>query len=481
MKRLNVVVSNPPWPGEGYGARTNVRWPHRRGDKKLAFPIYLAYTNAILKKLGFKSYGIDAVEKELDIPRFITLLKKIKPDVIILEISTPSLEFDLETAKDIKKNLNTFTAVCGPHATYFHRELIRDHSFIDACIRGEFEYTIKDLCLALEQKNPLNKILGLTFRENNKIIINKDRPLIKDLDELPPPDREDFKIENYQQAFYCGKKTALIVSSKGCPYRCSFCLWPGTIGGHEFRARSAKNVVDEIEDLIKNKKIDSVFFDDDLFALNKERVKDICKEFLKRKIEIPWLCMGRVNTMDEDTLKIMKEAGCTQVFYGFESGSEKILKSISKGITKEQMIKAVKLTQKAGLVASGSFIFGLPLEDKKTAKETIHFAKRLGADFVQFALAAPFPGTRFYEEAKKKNLLQIGSWSDFDGTKGPIVKTEFLSKDDLKGILRKAYISYYTSPRVILNNLKKLRSLEDLRRILTGVRSVLSRIIYYKE
>jgi len=479
---MKIVVANPPWPGEGYGARTNVRWPHRRGDKRLSFPIYLAYTTSVLKKNGFDVLGIDAVQKELGISDFVKEIEKLDPCVIIMEVSTPSIMHDIETAKQLKEIMpNIFIALCGPHISYFHENIINDHEFVDACIRGEFEYATRDLCFAINEGRDLKSVDGITYRERGKVIVNPERERIQNLDELPFPDRKNFKIEDYQQAFYCGKKTALMITSRGCPFQCIYCLWPNTIFSHQYRMRSPKGVVDEIEMLIKEEGIDEIFFDDDEFTINKKKVSGICNEIIRRGIKIKWHCMGRVDVVDEEILSLMKEAGCYQIFYGFESGSEKMLKSMKKGITKEQMKKAVGLTKKVGMVAGGSFVFGLPKESRETVKETMNFAKKLKADWVQFTLAAPFPGTPFFEEAKNKNLLKIDSWSDLDGTHGAIIKTETLSREDLEGIIRKAYMSYYTSPGIVWQNVKRMRNIEDMRRIKRGVKSVFSRIFYYKK
>lgn len=480
---MKVVVANPPWPGEGYGARSNTRWPHRRGDKRLAFPIYLAYAAAVLKKSGFKARGVDAVYEELGIPDFVERMKKIEPDVIMMEVSTPSIEYDLKTAGALKGELpKTFIVFCGPHATHFHKQIIGDCKSVDACIRKEFEYAIRDICFALKGKKSLKGVKGITFRNRGgKTIVNKERELIRNLDELPLPDREDFRIEDYQQAFYSGKKTALMISSRGCPFRCTYCLWPNALFSHNYRMRSPKNVVEEMERLIKNHGIDEVFFDDDEFIINKGKVQEICREIVRRGIRIKWFCMGRVDVVDEKTLEMMKGAGCWQIFYGFESGSDKILKSSKKNITKEQMKRAVRMTRKAGMVAAGSFIIGLPEESRETLKETLEFAKELKADWVQFCLAAPFPGTEFYEEVKRKRLLNIESWSDLDGTKGPIVNTLYLFRGNFRGIIRRAYISYYLSPGIVWQNLKGLRNINNMRRVLRGIKSVFSRIFYYKE
>ena len=478
---MKVIIANPPWPGEGYGTRSNIRWPHRRGDKVLTFPIYLAYAVSVLKSEKFDVLGIDAVEKDFDIKSFVEEIKKINPKIIFLEISTPSIQSDLETAKQLKENTNVIVALMGPHATYFHKEILEQYNFVDICIRNEFEFSVKEICKAIKSSKSLKDVLGITYRESSRVIINKNMPMIENLDEVPFPDRNDFKLESYQQAFYGGKKTALIISSRGCPYQCTFCLWPDTLYGHKHRERSPKNIVDEIEYLIKNHGVDEIYFDDDSFTVSKKHVVDVCKEIEARNIKIPWMCMGRVNNVDEEILSTMKNAGCKEIFYGFESGSQEILNHSCKNITLEQIKNAVSLTQKTGICAGGSFVFGLPKESMKTVKETIKFAKKLGANYVQFTLAAPFPGTKLYEEAKQKNLLKLNSWADLDGTKGPIMETEFLNKRQMSGIIRRAYLSYYTSPRIIIQNLKSISDWNSFRKVTRGAFSVLSRVFYYKK
>ncbi len=480
--KMKVAITNPPWPGDGFGARTNVRWPHRRWDKCLAFPIYLAYASALLKEKGFDVFAVDAVEKEWGIFEFVSKLSKEKPDVILLEVSTPSIANDLETAQLLKKELPDSTIVFwGPHATYFHMELMKDYNFIDVCIRGELEHTLYEICRALKDNKPLGSVNGITLRKSGEVIANKDADFIQNLDELPFPDRKAFRMQDYRQAFYSGKRTALIISSRGCPYQCTFCLWPKTVGGRRFRPRSAKNVVDEIEFLVKKYGVDEIVFDDDTFTLDKKRVMDICSEILSRNLNIKWLCMARVNTVDEEVLTIMKKSGCYQVTFGFESGSEKILKSMKKGVTKKEIARAVELTKKQGLVVTGSFVFGMPEENRETVKQTMKFAKQLNADYVQFVLAAPFPGTEFFDFAKEKGLLSIDSWSDLDGTKGLIAKTLYLNRNELQGLIRKAYLSYYTSPKVIYTNLKNDISNHNPKRLFKGAKSILSRIFYYKK
>jgi len=480
---MKVIVTNPPWPGEGYGTRSNIRWPHRRGDKVLTFPIYLAYLTSLLKKEGFETLGIDAVDKEWGNSEFINQVNKFGADIVFMEISTPSLPYDLECAEQLKEKTGCTVVFVGPHVNYFHEKFINDHKFIDYCVRDEIEFTALELAQKLRDKKSVKDIKGITYRgENGKAIANEKRPFeVDEINDIPFPDRDDFPTESYQQAFFAGKKTALIISSRGCPSVCTFCIWPQTMTGHLHRTRSAKNVVDEIEHLMKNHNVDELYFDDDTFVVNKQRVYDLCDEILRRKLDIKWLCMSRVGSVDEKILKKMHQAGCREIFYGFESGSQRLLKSIKKGSTLSQAINAVRMTQKVGMYATGSFIVGLPEDDMNSIKETLRFAIKLRADYVQFVLAAAFPGTELYEEVEKGGLLQLNSWTDLDGTHGGVLRTKYLTNHELEGAVRKMYVGYYTALPIILQNLKNVKSLADVRKILRGAKSVVSRVLFYKE
>ena len=477
---MKVIIANPPWPGEGYGTRSNIRWPHRRGDKVLTFPIYLAYAVSILEKEGYEVIGLDAVDLEEGIPKFVKRVKREQPSLILLETSTPSILHDIETAKRIKREVGCKVVLCGSHVTYYAADIIQDFSFIDFILKGEFDFSIKDLCKAIEGKKSFKEVSGLVYRSMSGIAIN---PIthVENVDELPYPDRKQFKIENYQQAFFGGKRTGLVISSRGCPYHCTFCLWPETLYGHKHRQRNPKNVINEIEHLVKNYGVDEIYFDDDTFIIKKQWIIVFCNELMNRKLNLPWLCMGRVNTVDYEILKLMKNAGCQEIFYGFESGSQDILNDSNKAITKDQVLKAVRLTQKAGIRATGSFVIGLPNENKSTIKETIDFAIKLHADYVQFTIAAPFPGTQLFEQVKNAGLLEYNSWEDFDGCHGPILRTKSLTKDELVGLQKKMYKQYYFSIPVIIQNLKSMRSVADVRRLVRGFNSLLSRFVFYKK
>lgn len=202
---MKVLVANPPWPGPGYGARSDVRWPHKRVDKYLEYPIYLAYTAAVLDEAGFEVHFLDGVMEEMSIGDFAEATAKIGPRLVIIESSTPSIDYDLETAQAVKeRGGDVYVALVGSHATFFHRDILAENEAIDGVCRGEFELTVRELALALKEGNDLSRVEGLSYREKVEIRVNEPRPLIEDLDSLPFPARHIVKSEGYRGALYSG-------------------------------------------------------------------------------------------------------------------------------------------------------------------------------------------------------------------------------------------------------------------------------------
>jgi len=478
---LKVLVSNPPWPGPGYGARSDVRWPHRRSDKYLEYPIYLAYTVAVLEEQGVNVEFIDGVAEEHSTQTFVDAVKKIDPRIIFMECSTPSINHDLFTAKKLKEELkDIFIVLIGPHPTYFHKEILTKNEFIDAIVRGEFEYTIRDLSLTLLKEGELKDVKGVSYRDKNDIGVNDDRPLIQNLDILPFPARDRVKSDSYREAVFTGKKCTTIVSSRGCPYHCIFCLWPRTMYGRKFRARSAGNVVDEVEHVVEKCGIDEIYFDDDCFTLEKKRLMKICNGIRERGIDVKWMCQSRVDNVDDELLSEMKRAGCHYIKYGVESGSQEMLNLMKKGITLENARKAFYLTRKNGIKTQAFFLIGLPWETEETFRETVEFAKELKPDSAQFAVVVPHPGTELYDICIKKRWLKFNSWEDFDCRK-TLIETDNFSARDVEKYRIQAYREFYFRPSYILRTTLKLWNPKEAKRIIRSARSIIERLSFYKE
>ena len=477
---MEVLVSNPPWPGPGYGARSDVRWPHRRSDKYLEYPVYLAYAVAVLEKSGVDVGFIDGVVEDLSTQTFVDTVKKIGPNIIVMECSTPSISHDLLTAKRLKEELkDVFIALVGSHPTYFHKEILTENSFVDAVARGEFDYTIRDLSLTLLKGGELKGVKGISYRDSGGVHVNENRPVIQDLDAIPFPARHIVKSDSYREAVFTGKKCTTMVSSRGCPYRCVFCLWPGTMYGRRFRERSAENVVDEVEHVVDKYGVEEIYFDDDCFTINRKRVMEICEGIRKRGVDVKWMIQARVDNVDREFLEEMKKAGCHYIKYGVESGSQEMLDLMKKRITLDDVRRAFALTRKLGIKSQAFFLFGLPWETHETIRKSIEFAKELNPDSVQFAVVVPHPGTELYDICLEKGWLKFDSWEDFDCRKA-LIETENLSARDVEGYRRQAYKEYYFRPSYILRTTLKMWNPKEARRILRGARSVIERIFYYK-
>jgi anaerobic magnesium-protoporphyrin IX monomethyl ester cyclase len=480
---MQVLIANPPWPGPGYGARSDVRWPHKRIDKYIEYPIYLSYTAAVVEEAGFEVSFIDAIMDELGIEEFAQRVSGFGPRLALIETSTPSIEFDLETAAAIKSHApETFVAMLGSHVTYFDKEIVAENPAVDAVLRGEFEYTAADLARALDNGADLGDVQGITYRDaEGDPRRNPNRPLFEPLDRMPFPARHIVKGEGYRAGIYSGGYPTAMVSSRGCPYRCTFCLWPDTMYGHRFRARSAENVVDEIEQAVRTYGHDEVYFDDDTFTIDRQRVLDITRLIQERGLEkeTEWIAQCRVDTVDREMLEAMKAANCGYILFGVESGSPQMLKKMKKGITLDKVRAAFKLTHEVGIKTQAFFLFGMPGETQETIHETIEFAKEINASSTQFAIAIPHPGTALYDECKTNGWLTSEVWADYTA-ESSLIETPWLTAEQVEQARIRAYREYYYRPRFIVGEALKIRRVADIKRLMRGANSVRGRIKFFQ-
>ena len=476
---MKVLVANPPWPGEGYGARSDVRWPHKRMDKYLEYPIYLAYLVAVLEEAGVEVAFVDAVMEEMSIDDFSRAVAKIGPDLVVIECSTPSIYHDLETAMAIKESSpGTFVALIGSHPTFFHEQILKDNPAVDGVVRGEAEVTVRELAMSLAAGQKLSQVDGLTYRHGHEVLVNQPRPLIEDLDSLPFPARHIVRQEGYRAAIYSGVRPTAMVSSRGCPYHCVYCLWPDTLYGHKFRARSAVNVVEEMEQVVRDYGVDEIYFDDDCLTLSKKRVLEMSGLILERGIDVKWIVQARVDTVDREVLAAMKEAGCHYILFGVESGSPKMLEIMKKRITLDRVRQAFKDCRELGIKTQAFFLFGVPGETDETIEETIEFAKEINADSTQFAIAIPHPGTQLYQTCMDNGWLVFDSWEDFAAEKS-LIETGQLTREDVEKARIRAYKEYYFSPRFVTRSLLRVRNFQDVKRLARGGKSVLDRVSFF--
>jgi len=447
---MNIFLGNPPWrKANRLGVRAGSRWPFTmevpEGTRILPyvpFPFFLAYAAAVLERERFPVMLIDGIAEGLTEEEYLAKVTAFNPDLVLHETSTASIDVDLAIAKRLKESTSARIALTGPHASVIGEQILSDNPFIDFILAGEYELTLLDLCAHLMNATPLGEINGLSFRKpDGTIQTNPRRPSIKDLDSLPWPSRHFLPMENYRDAF-CGMPHPMLQmwASRGCPYRCIFCLWPDVMyGDHEYRTRDPGNVVDEVEHCQKKYRFKSFYFDDDTFNLGKARIITLCREIKKRNLGIPWAAMCRADTIDEEMLREMKDSGLIAVKYGIESASQEIVNASGKKLDLKKVERAIELTRKLGIRFHLTFAFGLPGETPETIEKTIEYALEKDPDCLQFSLATPFPGTAYHEQLKKTGNIVAGSWEEYDGSGKSVIRTDRLSNRDLEHWLAEAY------------------------------------------
>lgn len=412
-------------------------------------PLGLGYLASNLRENGFKVRIIDDLVEKLS---FDELLKRLKGSKIVgITSTTATFNSALAYAKKIKNALKDVFLILGGVHVSFEPEKALQNDFVDAVCIGEGEETIVEVAERVEADKSLEGVRGVYYKENGKIIRNERRGFIEDLDSLPFPAYDLMPLDKYT---VLGERLEQfpMITSRGCPFACRYCS-SSLYMGHRFRARSARNVADEIEWLCEEFKAKHIAFGDDTFTLNKKRVVDICTEIKKRGLEITWSCSSRIDTITAELLKMMKSAGCVAIYYGIESASKRILDYYRKKISLEKAKEVVRATKKAGISAICSFILGAPMETKEEMKKTLKLALKLDPDYAQFSILTPYPGTEIYEEAKKENLLLTEDFQEYTAGK-PVLKT-LVSPEDLAKFLRKCYLRFYLRPNFIAREIRK--------------------------
>ena len=423
-------------------------------------PLGILYVASYLKK--YTDHEIKILDLELEPKSEEELedyLLREKPRVIGITLIS-FLMIDVINLVDlIRRFLPEVKIIAGgPHANIYPVETLKGLN-IDYVVLGEGELPCFDLINNLNDREKLKTIKGLVFKDGAEIINTGPRELIQNLDLLPFPARELTDYKKYYSTLALANPTTTMFTSRGCPYRCVFCDRPHL--GKIFRARSAKNVVDEMEAIIKLG-IKEVFIYDDTFTIDYQRVVDICQELLKKNLKIHWDVRARVNTVDEELLKLMKKAGCSRIHYGIESGVDRVLNNLRKGITVEMVRRAFKMTRKAGIETAAYFMVGCPGETLADIKQSIKLAKELKPAYVLFSVLTLYPATDVYALALKNGLVKKDVWQEFAlkpsaDFKPPLWEENF-NREQLIKILSRAYRSFYLRPSYIFKRIIKLKS-----------------------
>lgn len=448
---MKVFLGNAPWrKGNRYGVRAGSRWPHWQPPNSvyLPFPFYLAYATSVLEKEGYECKLVDGIAEHDTEKEFIRKAVDFAPDIILLETSTPTIEVDILMAKSLKKAMGekVIMVFAGPHVTVMKDTFLAETKEVDYLLLGEFEYTFRELVQKLDKGESTDNIQGISYRDaSGKVVCTPRRELIENIDELPWPAFKHLPMLNYNDDFgSLPKPMVQMWASRGCPFKCNFCLWPQVVYGNNlYRPRDPVDVVNEMEWLIKTYGFKAFYFDDDTFDLGKKRILDLCSEIKKKGLNVPWAAMARADTLDQEMLDAMADAGMIAIKYGVESGVQELVDGCDKHLDLKKVVETVQMTKKAGIKVHLTFTFGLEGETKENIQKTIDFALAQDPDSVQFSIVTPFPGTRYYEELKEKGYLLTKQWSDFDGNRSAVIRTDNLTTEDLIWALNHAYESWY--------------------------------------
>jgi radical SAM superfamily enzyme YgiQ (UPF0313 family) len=419
-------------------------------------PLGISYLAAVLEGEGYKVSIIDAFAEGLDINTLEERIKSSSPDIVGITGMTPVIDNAFRVVK-IAKKYARYIVIGGPHVSVFGNRIFEQCADIDYAIQGEGENSFPLLLDALKLNKDINNVHGLLTRDIN----NPPSQFIDNLDALPFPARHLLPNERYRYILSRGKVTTLF-TSRGCPYHCIFC--DKAVFGSKWRARSASNVLAEIELIVKEFRINSMIFYDDLFTLKKERVIEICKGIIEKGLGIEWKCEGRVNIVDKETLSWMKKAGCSMIAYGVESGNQKGLDYLNKGTKIAEIRNAFELTRRAGIKPMAYFVLGIPVETYEDELDTIEFAKEIRPAYAQFSVLSPVRGTRLYDDAIKMGWYrEVDAQNPMDkDLKRPAIINENWDEEKLNNILREAHRRFYISPLYILERLKEIRRLREL-------------------
>jgi anaerobic magnesium-protoporphyrin IX monomethyl ester cyclase len=465
---MKACVVNAPWEtNERWGIRAGCRFPNmmpRRHNSYVPYPFLVGYTASFLAAHGIDVLAIDGVGERCSIDSFFDRISAFHPDLLIAETATTSFQYDMALLTKLTNRIPALKIVLyGPHVSILPDEALRETG-IYAVIAGEPEQTALALAIALQDRGDLSAVDGLIWRDSTGTVIrNPPRKLLPDIDSLPYPDRTQLPLRNYHVPGF-PEQVVFMYGSRGCPFRCNFCLWPQTLFEQgSYRARPGRSIAREMQWVIQNHpETRSIFFDDDTFHLGDARMNELADELERLQVSIPWGCNARADHWSKETLLRLKKNGLFTLRIGIESGDQSILDTIKKDLDLESAASMLRMAHDIGIQIHISFVVGLQGESHQSLENTLRFIRSVPVDSVQFSVAVPFPGTSYYSYVEERGLFVTKDWTKFNGFDHVVMRTELLTADELmKGItaLRR---KVYFSPQFIMKRLRYIRNFRDM-------------------
>jgi len=459
---LKVLLINPPRENEIFG-NNPVIIEEERGYNP---PLGLLYLAAHLEAhTGHEVEVIDAQVEELTYGELERRIAGAAPDVVGLTAMTMTLVDVLKTARAARRVRPSAKIVLGgPHVHLFPEETIAFEE-VDFLVLGEGEEAFKELLDFIDEPDRLKDVKGLVFVEDGRVVNTGARPAIDDLDALAFPARRLVPYRRYSSLLAKGDCVTTVFTSRGCPFKCTFCDRPHL--GKRFRARSPVNVVDELEECVRMG-IGEFLVYDDTFTVDRARVIEICDEIVARGLEVSFDIRARVDTVSDEMLAKLARAGCAGIHYGVEAGTEKILKVLNKGIHISQAEEVFRMTRRHGIPVLAYFMIGSPTETREDIETTFRVMRNLKPDYVHMTVLTPFPGTEIYRMGLESGVIESDVWREFAADPDPSFEPphwgENFSREELNDLLRRGYKSFYLRPGYIARRIAALRSWGEFKR-----------------
>jgi radical SAM superfamily enzyme YgiQ (UPF0313 family) len=496
---VDILFVNPPAPDRGIWIRSQHRVGRRSREGMIWPQVSLAQLAALFPDLRVEV--VDAIPLRMDWAAFERLLEEKRPRYYVTHVTAPTLRNDMY-GTFLARSLGATTVAFGTHVTPIPRETMQAFPSLDFALRGEPELTLRELVDTLDEVDSgaesadsstegwwpsvepgfgqrlyrlfietdpgwrpawltgepgacsLRHIEGLVWRDGDEVVVNPDRPFIRNLDDLPLPRHDLLPLQKYRAPLVRGPY-AFVVTSRGCPGGCSFCIKHVSYG-RSVRVRSPESVLGELESLIRLG-VRDVHMYADLFTVSRQQVVGLCELILERELRLRWTCNSRVDFVDPEMLRLMGQAGCWMISWGIESGSEDVLRRARKGIALEQVEQALRWARQAGIRNWGYFIIGLPGETEETIQETIRFAKQLPLDLALFHIAAPYPGSPLFFEVVEKGWFRPGTcWEQVDMDRSTVLDYPHLRAEELERWARRAFRAWALRPGPGLTYLRML-------------------------
>ncbi len=475
---MNIYFVNPPFKAEFGKFSRESRSPAITKSGAVYYPLWLIYAAAYAEKKGHHVDFIDAPVKRLNEQATLDIITEKPlgqgPLLFVIDTSTPSIKSDVAFGARLKELYpHAFVLLVGTHPSACAEETLSYNAAIDGVAIGEFDEIVLQLANALDAGTPVDKVPGLCLRRGEDFVRTGTMPFMSNLDELPFAAEFIYKRLDVHDYFFAAATfpSIQIFTGRGCPCHCNFCVYPQTMHGHRFRARSAQSVVAEFQYIADHfPDVKEVVIEDDTFTVNKQQLLTFCNLLREHNLQrrLRWLCNARVN-LDLETMHAMKAAGCRLIIPGIESGSQQILDNIKKGTRVEQFQKYVDNARRAGLLIHACYMVGNEGETRETMQQTLELALRLNTDTAQFFPLIPYPGTEAFEWARRNGYIELDydKYCREDGTHNTVLSMPHLSAEEMVAFCDMARRKYYLRPSYMLHRLwMGLKDPSDLKRSL---------------